>query len=403
MNNRVLVTLFLAIFTTTLGVGIIVPILPIYAEASAAGGMAIGLIFGSFSLSRTLFVPIFGRLSDRKGRKPFITAGLFAYCLISIAFTLSDNVYYIVIVRFLQGVSSAVILPVAWAYVGELSTPEREGRLMGVFQLSMMGGLSFGPILGGIVNDTLGVRATFYSMGLFCFLGFLLSLLFLPSEKGTRRGADKRGAAYMSLLKDRTVLTLCIHRVCLACSIGAIWAFLPLLADKYLSLSSTSIGIVLMLNTAGSALLLYPMGVAADRYDKRYAVIIGGVVAAFAVFSLVYARNFTLLLTAGLAHGIALGAVTPSVMAVAVIAGRENNAMGAVMGLVSMAHSLGMLIGPVVSGAVVDLISFPWAFIVGGGALLIGTVIFMAYIPARSIMAPHKRALLQVPDPQEQA
>ncbi len=77
---------FFIIFSTITGVGIVVPLLPIYAHDLGATGFYVAMIFGSFSISRVVLLPYFGWLSDQKGRKPFILAGLIFYTLISMAF-----------------------------------------------------------------------------------------------------------------------------------------------------------------------------------------------------------------------------------------------------------------------------------------------------------------------------
>ncbi len=75
-DKKIFATLFFAIFATVTGVGIVVPLLPVYAHDLGASGFYIGMIFGAFSLARTFFLPYFGRLSDHKGRKPLIIPGL---------------------------------------------------------------------------------------------------------------------------------------------------------------------------------------------------------------------------------------------------------------------------------------------------------------------------------------
>ena len=132
--------------------GIVVPLLPVYARDLGASGLYIGMIFGVFSLSRTFLLPYFGRLSDRKGRKPFIVAGLFAYALVSVAFIFSDRVDLLIGVRFFQGMASAMIMPVIQAYVGDISSPGREGFIMGLFNMSMFLGLSLGPVVDTNAN-----------------------------------------------------------------------------------------------------------------------------------------------------------------------------------------------------------------------------------------------------------
>ena len=79
MNIKLFATLFLAVFSVTMGVGLVVPLLPVYAHELGATGLYIGFMVGAFSLSRTIFLPYFGKASDRKGRKPFITTGLLVY------------------------------------------------------------------------------------------------------------------------------------------------------------------------------------------------------------------------------------------------------------------------------------------------------------------------------------
>jgi DHA1 family multidrug resistance protein-like MFS transporter len=173
----------------------------------------------------------------------------------------------------------------------------------------------------------------------------------------------------------------------MAGSIGVIWSFLPLLGEKLL-LSSTSIGFMLMANVALSAVCLYPMGIAADRFDKRIPIVAGTVIALFALILLIRVSSFWDLVAASGLHGLSLGMITPALMAVVVIVGREKKAMGAAMGLISMAHSMGMLVGPVFGGLVMEKYSFTGAFTFSGISMIIGTVFLMLRMP-RFMAKPH--------------
>jgi DHA1 family multidrug resistance protein-like MFS transporter len=153
INTKIFATLFLAVFATTLGAGIVAPLLPVYAHELGAGGFQIGLIFGAFSLTRSIFVPYFGKLSDWKGRKPFLTSGLFIYFLLSMIFIVSKDVGVLILLRLGQGFASAMILPVAQAYIGMITPINKEGSIMGLFNVSLYAGLSTGPLLGGFVKD----------------------------------------------------------------------------------------------------------------------------------------------------------------------------------------------------------------------------------------------------------
>jgi DHA1 family multidrug resistance protein-like MFS transporter len=145
-DRKIFGTLFFSIFAAVTGVGIVVPLLPVYAHDLGASGLYIGLIFGAFSLSRTFFLPYFGRQSDKRGRKPFIVTGLFSYAVISVAFILSTGVESLIVIRFVQGITSAMIMPVVQAYVGDITPEGKEGWVMGLFNMSLFIGLSAGPV-----------------------------------------------------------------------------------------------------------------------------------------------------------------------------------------------------------------------------------------------------------------
>ncbi|WP_035254001.1 MFS transporter [Desulfatiglans anilini] len=382
---RIFLTLFSAVFVTTMGAGLVAPLLPVYAHELGAEALEIGLIFGSFSLTRSLFVPYFGKWSDRRGRKPFIVIGLFGYFLVSLAFTATEGVWSLIAIRLAQGFASAMVLPVAQAYVGDMTPSGWEGRMMGVFNIALYFGLSAGPVLGGVLRDWAGIDVSFLSMGALALFGFLLSLILLPREKSSRTkeaAAAKSGSerpvghGYSTLLKRPAVRALFLFRATFTTAIGITWTFLPLGAGTRLGLSSSAIGFVVMVNVLVAALCQAPMGYLADRISKGLMVGIGGVMGAGAMLFLSEASTFWGLVLANSLFGLAGGIAFPPVMALGVIEGRAARAMGSLMGLLALAHSLGMLAGPVLGGFFIDWFSFDWIFRVGAGIIALGTLIF---------------------------
>jgi MFS family permease len=377
LNLRIFFTLFLAVFATTLGVGLVAPLLPVYAHGLGAGAFQIGLIFGAFSLTRTLFVPLFGRLSDLRGRKPLLVSGLLLYAFLSVCYVFSKSVTTLVMIRLGQGFASAMILPVAQAYVGVITPPGREGFTMGLFNMALFGGLSAGPLLGGAVKDLFGIQTSFLSMAALCLVGFLLCLSLLPPEATARAGSRDRPrqSRYRHFLADRAVFALFAFRLGFTTCIGLVWAFLPLLAGTRHGLSSTETGVVVMINVLVSGLLQTPMGYVADRVGKRGLIAAGGLLASAAMVSLHHASSFGHLFLANALLGVSGGLSFPAVMALGVIQGRRGGRMGSIMGVLAMAHSMGMLAGPLIGGLVLDLFSFGVLFgfgaaVVGGGTLL---------------------------------
>lgn len=378
LDRRVFAALFFSIFTSITGVGIVVPLLPVYAHDMGAGGLYIGLIFGAFALSRTLFLPYFGRRSDRVGRKPFIVIGLLGYALVSAAFLMVRDVESLIAVRFVQGIASAMIMPVCQAYVGDLTPANREGTVMGMFNMSIFIGLSLGPLMGGFLNDRMGLDAAFLAMGALTFCAFLMSLFLLPPvarERNTARSAPP--VAWRFLLADRTVDGIFAFRLVYTACIGTIWGFLPVYADAEFALSSSAIGLLVTLGVFTSGVLQTPMGVLADRSDKRRMIVLGGlgVTSAMAAFEL--SRGFWDLFMANILFGIGGSVAMAPLMAIAVQKGAAKKAMGAMMALMTVAHSLGMMIGAFASGIMMDLFPLRMIFVFGAATMLAGVAIFV--------------------------
>lgn len=393
LDKRIFATLFLAIFSCVTGVGIVVPLLPVYANHLGASGLYVGLIFGAFSFSRSIFLPYFGRLSDKKGRKPFIIIGLFCYVLISLAFMEFEDINALIILRFIQGIASAMIMPVTQAYVGDITPAGDEGFSMGLFNMSMFIGLSIGPLLGGFISERFSLSSAFACMGTMALAGCILGLVLLPPTRMERVVIQgKKPIAWKSLLTDSEILILSVFRFTYTTCIGILWGFLPVYADSRFALPPSKIGILLMLGVATSGLIHIPMGVVADRCNKTTLVTIGGILVVCAVMSFQWATGFRDLFLANMLFGIGGGISMPALMALALIAGNRTHSMGSVMALLTTAHSLGMLIGSLLAGLIMDIsqlrFAFAWgAAIMGAGVLLFCGSILLNKIVSRRVTA----------------
>jgi len=377
LDKLIFSTLFFSMLATVTGVGIVVPLLPVYAHTIGANGLYIGLIFGAFSLSRALFLPYFGRLSDKKGRRPFIVIGLFAYSIISLAFMFSKDVNSLIITRFVQGVASAMLMPVIQAYIGDITPKGKEGFSMGLFNISMFFGLSLGPVIGGIINDRLSLNAAFACMGFLAFTGFLLSFFLLPPTKSEQAiNFRKSPAEWKSLLHDRVIAGLFLFRFAYTFCIGIIWGFLPVVADSEFSLSSSSIGILVMLGVFISGLIQLPMGYLADRINKNMMIAAGGFIVVFAMFYFEWSNTPRSLFYASILFGIGGGISMPAFMALAVLKGNKAHAMGTIMALLTLAHSIGMFSGSVLAGIMMDFSLLREAFPMGAVIMGMGVGLF---------------------------
>lgn len=379
-NRKIFITLFLAVFATTMGAGIVAPLLPVYANELGAGAIQIGMIFAGFSLTRSIFVPYFGKLSDRKGKKVFLTTGLLIYAFLSLLYVASSDVASLILLRLAQGIASAMILPVAHAYVGLITPVQQEGRTMGLFNISLYAGLSAGPVFGGMATDWFSINVAFVAMGVLAIMGWVLCLMFLPREtrpENAGAGAVTSQISYRKLLAVPSVYSLFAFRFCYTTCIGVVWAFIPLVAHNRFGLSASAIGWVVMINVFVSALLQTPMGRLADRYSKKILVTIGGMVAILSLFLFHQASSLSGLILANALLGLGGGISFPAIMAQGVIEGRRAGAMGSLMGLLALAHSAGMFTGPLLAGIYIDFFSMNGIFVVASVVLAAGILLFL--------------------------
>ncbi len=357
-----------------LGVGIIAPLLPLYAESLGATGVWLGIIFAGFSISRAIFMPFVGRLSDRSGRKMFLSIGLIAYAIISLGYIWANSVSQLTLVRLVHGVAGGMIIPVAQAYVGDISPVGKEGTWMGYFNAAFFTGFGCGPLMGGALTDHFGMNVAFSAMGGLNLIAFLVVVLFLP-KISRRKTATDTHLSFRKMSGSGVVKGLAIFRMTKGLARGSFITFLPIFASIYLGLSLTLIGVLLTVNVLLMALLLAPFGKIADRFNRRGMIILGSLVIFTYLILIPSAHNFWQLLLLCAFGGFGSAISMSAVSALSVKEGRKFG-MGSIVAVVGTSLSIGMVIGPILSGVVADFADINSVFYVTAGIVLLGTSAF---------------------------
>ncbi len=374
MIKKVFPVLALAIFSSMLGVGIIVPLLPIYARDLGATGTELGLLVASYFIARTILMPFMARLSDRTGRKLFISVGLLIYAAASLGYIFANNVLHLIIVRSIQGFAGSMIVPIAMAYVGDLAPEGEEGKWMGYTNAAFFSGFGIGPILGGILSETFGMDLPFYLMGGLSLLAFLVTVPLLPNIKPDIADT-KKGLPIKAVAKNRIVGGILIYRFTMSLGIGVFTAFLPVYASENVGLSSTFIGILVGTSTFLMSFLAAPFGRIVDKINKRMVIILGNLVYLSSLASIPLAGNFLILLTVCIFRGIGGATSLPPATALMVQEGRKFG-MGSAMALLTMAMNIGMSLGPIIGGLITDALNVSSIFYIVAIAVLVGTGFF---------------------------
>jgi multidrug resistance protein len=180
-----LVIIFVTVFIDLLGFGIIIPLLPFYAQSYGASPFVIGLLGTVFSLMQFLVAPVCGRWSDRIGRRPIILAGLLASAIAYVALALADSLALIFAARILGGIAGGNI-PTAQAYIADITTHENRAKGMGLIGAAFGLGFIIGPAVGGVLTR-FGQATPMWCAAVLCFANFAAAIFLLPeSRRGVR-------------------------------------------------------------------------------------------------------------------------------------------------------------------------------------------------------------------------
>jgi multidrug resistance protein len=380
--KRIFASLFFATATAQIGLGIISPILPLYAKTFAATGLEIGLVFAAFSISRAVLGPFVGRLSDRIGRKPLILAGLAVYAAVSVLYAVADNLWQLGIFRFVQGIASVMVTPIAQAYVGDLTPPGSEGRTLNAFYASQFIGMAIGPVLGGGIGAAWSYEASFLVMGALSVVSLVLVALTVPMDETAKSRHQPRTSTMMpfrQVMQNDAVKAMSIYFATRGFWRQAFSASYPLYAVAAFAASEADIGLILSVYTFTEGLLQIPFGYLADRYPRVRQIVIGSVFAPLVLLAIPYVGSVwgVALLTVAMGAFSALGRA--SLVAIRTELGRSHG-MGTLAGVQGSAFAAGQMLGPLAGGAVVDAAGLSAVFPFGSLIGCIGTGLVIVWI-----------------------
>ncbi len=383
MNKRAFAVLVASMFISMLGMGIVTPFLPIYANTMGASSLEVGLIQAAFSMTGIGTLLFVGRLSDRFGRKPFLSGGLAVLSVSAVGLMYAHTPLHLILWRFFQGLGASAHLPIAQAYLGDITPEGYEGKWMGYFNAVLFAGIGAGPLVGGVVTDALNINAAFLVMAVLNVMALIATLIFL--REMPRKTASREHASLLAPLRSRIMRGVCVFRMTTGIGVSNLMAFVPLFADIRIGLSTSLIGILLAAGTPVSVLQSYT-GRLADRWNRRLMVIWGGIGTVVATALLPLSSGFWMLFLAYISTTLGQAFATPAANAYVVNEGRTYG-MGASMTMFMLAMQTGTGGGPVASGAIADKLGLDFVFYTAAASMAAGVALF-AWMVRPSSAAP---------------
>jgi DHA1 family multidrug resistance protein-like MFS transporter len=398
-NHKNLVILSLTLGVVMLGFGMVMPIMPFYIESMAASATELGLLVAISPFIQLVASPLWGGVSDRRGRKPVLVVGLLGYGLSMLLFGLSTELWMLFFARGLGALLSAATMPTTMAYVGDSTSEQDRGGGMGVLGAAMGLGMVLGPALGGLLGSESLSTPFFLTAGV-CLLTLLLVLLFLPESLpvGARRGAVARARPtaqvrelWQALYGPLGVLLLMAFLVSFGLTnFQGIFGYYAL---KKLGYGTEEVGWIL---TVVGIVAAVTQGALTGPLTKRWgeaAVIKATLLASAITFALLLTANnlATVLLTTGL-FTLPNALLRPAV--ISLTSKHAEAQQGTAMGLNNSFNSLGRVVGPVWAGFAFDL-NYNLPYLSGAVIMLLGFLVSLVWLAQTTILEQEKSGLVQ--------
>ncbi len=356
-----------AVVVDLLGFGIIIPLLPLYATRFGAGPVEVGLLFASYSLAQFVFSPIWGRISDRVGRRPVLLVTIAGSALGSLILGLAGSLLVLFVGRIVDGISGASVA-VARAAVADSATDADRPRLMGLLGAAFGVGFVAGPVLGSVAS-LLGPSAPFLLAAAISVVNLVVAAVRIPETRGVRRVAPARPTSVMS----GPVLRFIVVTFTAITAFAAFEATFALLGEVRYGMTESIVALVFA--GVGTVLVLTQamlVGPVTGRLGEATAVRIGLGLDLVGFLLIASSRGWPTLLAGLAVLAVGQGLVAPSLSSM--IAGMvPPDRSGAALGAQQSAGGLARVVGPLLGGAL---------FAVGAGVpYLVAALLTLAVLP----------------------
>jgi MFS transporter, DHA1 family, tetracycline resistance protein len=352
-----------AVAVDLLGFGIIIPLLPLYAERFGASAFTIGLLFASYSLAQFVFSPIWGRISDKVGRRPILLITIAGSAIGSLILGLAGSLWVLFLGRIIDGASGASVA-VARATVSDVAAPDERPRLMGLLGAAFGLGFVLGPSLGALAALGSPSLPFFVAAGI-SVLNFVAGMVRIP-ETLREPSARMHGAGLRTL--PGPVLRLVILTFVGITAFSAFEATFALLGSARLGMTESTVALVFagigMVLVATQGGLVGPV----SRSLGEMRTIRLGLVTNVLGFAVIAVADAWLTLVPGLfLLALGQGLLTPTLASA--VAGIAPDRAGVALGVQQSAGGLARVAGPIMGGALFAA-SIPLPYVVAAGLTL---------------------------------
>lgn len=383
--------LSVVVFLSMLGMGIISPVLPLFADIFGVSSALAGLLVSAFGMARIPTNLVAGNLSARFGKRKTMIAGMLTISASSFLCGLAADYAQLLLFRLIAGFGSAFYIVSSSALLADICPRENRGRFMGYYIGSLLLGSSAGPAIGGYIAYYFGYRMTFFSYAMLTLLGSAILITFIRergqecSDGSLKPRTNFSRKIYRSLLTDRTFILVNLAAFAIfwnrsGVNNTAIPFFGGTPPPAGLGLNEAEIGLAMGAIMITNLIVIFPAGIASDKFGRRTMLIPCLLLMGIADIIFPFSESMNGMVLNGLLLGFASGLAGPIMAYISDIAPAGHSLEA--MSIYRTISDFGFAVGPIFLGWLIDVkdLYFPFHFS-GALMLLTGFLMFCAREP----------------------
>jgi len=391
-TKRAIFILIFSEFLVCLGISLVIPVMPFIKNDLHLTATDMGIMNALFALAQFVASPIIGRVSDKIGRKPVLTAGLFLYMVSEVLFALTNQLWVFNVSRVVGGLSAAMVVPTAMAMASDITTKRQRAKVIGWLSAAFSGGLILGPGIGGILAG-ISYKTPFWVAGTLGLLSAVVLITQLPNDRDIVKQSDlepantDRPASNHPMTRAFwTVPIIILFTMILVSSFGlqGFESIYSIYVNEVFHFSLSNIALVLTLNGLISLFLQVALfDTFVQRFGERRVIRVCFASAAICTIWITQAHTKWEVIIATLVVFSAFDLLRPAITTLLTKASESNQ--GLINGLNMSLTSVGNIVGPIMSGMLLDMnYHYPY--------LVVAVFLIVSYIMAFTLRHPSQMA-----------
>ena len=387
-ERRVLLWMCVLVAVNQLGFGSIIPVVPLYAQSFGVSQFAIGMTVAVYGLARFAVAIPTGQIADRLGRRPTLAIGGLVSTAGNLWCAVATSYEELVVARFIAGAGGGLVLTAGVIVLADITTPERRGRTMAIYQGTFLFAVGIGPLPGGWLAERFGLAAPFLAYALAAVVVGLVAWFAVKETRDLGRSTDTTQPELPPLREQlKLLMQLVGFRLVSIISFahaftrtGALFSIVPVFMSVRLGLSPSQIGFGFALGSVLGLIATYPGGMLTDRFGRKSVIVPAGLATGVSMALFCIAGSYAWFLLAVVVWGVAsaMGASAPAAYAADCAPPRMN---ATAMSSYRMLADLGYVIGPLALGALADYQGATSALWFAAAMMIAVTLVFGRWAP----------------------